>query len=133
MQHAFIQSTNSMYTTEECEVSEALLQLGACSQDVQHVRDSARVMDKGVQESAKGTTPKTFKLTDLLTTDAAVLAFTGLQSRSALTLIANEVGAIDNMATNTPVLERVVLVLVRLKLCLLFTCTAALFGVSRAT
>ncbi|KAH6933318.1 hypothetical protein HPB50_014173 [Hyalomma asiaticum] len=109
-QHAFIQSTNSTYTTEECEVSEALLQLGACSQDVQDVVDSARAMDKGVQVNTQGTTPKIFKFTDLLTTDAAVLAFTGLQSRSALTLIANEVGAIDNIATNTPVLERVVLV-----------------------
>lgn len=76
---------------------------------------------------------KKFNQVDLLATDSLVLAFTGLQSASALEAIVSEVAAIDQANTTIPVHDRVVLVLVRLKTCLPFTCLAALFDVSRRT
>lgn len=131
--HAFAETTSCSRSNEVCEVATALMQLAACSEDVQEVMKSARTIDKSVQVNTEVFAPRKFKLLSVLTTDTAVFAFTGVKSRTALTMIANEVEAIDEMVKNTPVLDRVVLVLMKLKLCLSFTCLAALFGVSWTT
>ncbi|CAN7976849.1 unnamed protein product [Ixodes persulcatus] len=111
-------------TLTECAVAEALLQLAGCIHGC---------TDKDVQVDTASLAPKKVKLVDWLSTDSAVCAYTGIESMSALAAISKEVAAIDKMATEISVLERVVLVLVRLKTCLSFTCLATLFGISKTT
>lgn len=97
--HAFAETTSCSRSNEECEVATALMQLAACSEDVQEVMKSARTIDKSVQVNTEVSAPRKFKLLSVLTTDTAVLAFTGVKSRTALTMIANEVEAIDQKRT----------------------------------
>ncbi|KAH9369613.1 hypothetical protein HPB48_010672 [Haemaphysalis longicornis] len=117
---------------EEDEVAQALLELSLGSRGVEDGL-AARLLEKGVQVNTHSPEQKTSKLVDLLDTDSNVLAFTGLQSVSTLQTIVSEVAAVDQTNATLPVYDRVVLVLVRLKTCLPFTCLAALFGVSRKT
>lgn len=108
----------------EDEAVEALLLLSQCHPSYDH---------KCVQVDVESFKKHKMKLVDLLTTDAAVRAFTGIESVSALVALSDEVALVDKMATELSVLGRVVLVLVRIKTCLSFICLALLFGVSKTT
>lgn len=119
-------ATGTAVCTLDQEVAEALVQL---SQDVPDLCTE----DKGIQVDAESLVGKRLRLIDLLTSDSIVLAFTGVTSMNLLITISNEVGKIEHVATEMSTLERVILVLVRLKTCLPFVCLAPLFCVSRTT
>ncbi|KAH9377584.1 hypothetical protein HPB48_011234 [Haemaphysalis longicornis] len=108
---------------EEHEVAQALLELSLGSRGVEGGL-AACLLEKGVQVNTHSPEHKTSKLVDLLDPNSNVLAFTGLQYVSALQTIVSEVAAVDQINATLPVYNRVVLVLVRLKTCLPFTCLA---------
>ncbi|KAL3216375.1 hypothetical protein MRX96_033124 [Rhipicephalus microplus] len=93
------------------------------------VPDIMCTQDKGIQVDVG----KQFWLVDMLTSDNTVLAFTGVSSMTLLVAISNEVSRIEDAVAEMSTLERVILVLVRLKTCLPFVCMAPLFSVSRTT
>ncbi|XP_075543585.1 uncharacterized protein LOC142578054 [Dermacentor variabilis] len=111
---------------KEEDAVEALLQLAASGNDKNQA-------EKSVQVDSLSIVSKKLNLAELLSTDNAVRAFTGVQSVKTFHSICSEVAAIDNNSSEVSVLERVALVLVRLKTCLPFHCLGALFNISKAT
>lgn len=109
--------------TTDNDALDALLLLAGCNENQ---------VDRTIQVNTECFVQKA-KLLDLLITDTAVQAFTGIASMSDLHVISREVAAIDDMPTEITVLDRVVLVLIRLKTCLSFTCLATLFGISKTS
>nr|XP_037283554.1 uncharacterized protein LOC119176397 isoform X1 [Rhipicephalus microplus] len=97
------------------------------------VPDIMCTQDKGIQVDVDSIIGKQFRLVDMLTSDNTVLAFTGVSSMTLLVAISNEVSRIEAAVAEMSTLERVILVLVRLKTCLPFVCMAPLFSVSRTT
>ncbi|XP_049522140.1 uncharacterized protein LOC125944817 [Dermacentor silvarum] len=90
-------------------------------------------INKAVQVNP-GTVPGTCRtLIDLFHSDACVKAFTGVEDLRLLMAIANAVAEVDDMKSERSVLERVTIVLVRLKTFLSFRCLATLFSVSETT
>lgn len=121
-------ATGTAASSLDQEAAEALVQL---SQFIQNVPDMC-TQDKSIQVDVDSFMGKKFRLVDLLTSDNIVLAFTGV-SMNLLIAVSNEVGRIEEAITEMSTLERVILVLVRLKTCLPFVCLAPLFCVSRTT
>ncbi|KAK8760709.1 hypothetical protein V5799_028023 [Amblyomma americanum] len=111
-------------TMTDAEVAEVMLQLAG---------HSHTYIDKGVQVDTLSAPQRKRKVVELLTTDVAVRVFTGVKSKSAPLAISEEVALVDEMTTDIPVYERVVLVLVRLKTCLSLNCLATLFCTSKTT
>ncbi|CAN7995451.1 unnamed protein product [Ixodes hexagonus] len=94
---------------------------------------NTQARDRSVQVDTKSLVPEKKTLVSFLTTDAAVKAFTGVESMQLLERISRNVERFDTMRTDASVHERVVLVLVRLKTFLSFKCVSTLFCVSEAT
>lgn len=80
----------------EDEAVEALVLLSQCHPSYDH---------KCVQVDIESFKKHKMKLVHLLTTDAAVRAFTGMESMSALVALSDEVALVDKMATELSVLE----------------------------
>lgn len=122
--------------------AEALLRLAAHPREFEDM-DSAAIdtllqfnqrqtasINKAVQVNP-GTVPSTCRtLIDLFHSDACVKAFTGVEDLRLFMVIANAVAEVDDMKAERSVLERVTVVLVRLKTSLSFRCSATLFSVS---
>lgn len=87
----------------------------------------------GVQVNTDSAPRVKATLLDLLTTNSAVKAFTGVETRDLLITLAKGVEKHDNMNSECSVLARVTLVLVRLKTLVSFKCLAILFGISDTT
>lgn len=123
-----------LYGTEEDEgegrerAVEGLPQLGASHREITGLEDTAVEMllemsccevasnDIGVQVNTGVATSSQETLIDQLNTDAAVKAFTGVETIELLMSIAQAVAKIDTFPKRDKgVLERVVIVLVRLK------------------
>lgn len=115
----------------EEEAVEALLQLATHGSDT-HGSDK-NVAEKAVQVDSSSILCKKLNLAQLLSTDTAVRAFTGVPSVTLFHAICDEVARIDNNASEMSVRERVVLVLVRLKTCLSFECLGTLFHICKST
>lgn len=125
--------------------AEALLRLAAHPREFEDM-DSAAIdtllqfnqrqtasINKAVQVNP-GTVPSTCRtLIDLFHSDACVKAFTGVEDLRLFMVIANAVAEVDDMKAERSVLERVTIVLVRLKTSLSFRCSATLFSVSEVT
>lgn len=89
---------------------EALLQLAASGSD-------KNVTEKYVQVDSLSIVSRKLNLTESLSTDITVRAFTGVQSVKTFHSICNEMALIDNNASEVSVLDRVALVLVRIDFC----------------
>ncbi|CAN7948573.1 unnamed protein product [Ixodes pacificus] len=89
--------------------------------------------DWSVQVDTRSLVQEKKTLVSLLKTNAAVKAFTGVESIQLLQSISRNAERFDTMRADASVHERVVLVLVRLKTFLSFKCIGTLFDVSEAT
>lgn len=124
------------------DAANALLHLHATPGEVAGLENPARNtllhlgqsrVEQGVQVDSGSAPSKQTTLMDFLRNDSAVKAFTGVESLQLLVGISEVVSEIDALKTERSVLERVVLVLVRLKTFLSFKCLATLFDVSETT
>lgn len=141
-----------LYSSDEDEgegrqrAAESLLQLGASDHEISGLEDTAVEMllqlgcnrvastDVAVQVNTSTATSAQATLIDFLNTDSALKAFTGVESIEILMSIAQAVAKVDTFPkTEKGVLERVVVVLVRLKTFLSFKCLATLFRVSETS
>lgn len=139
---------DSLYTGVNqgtAEAAEGLLLLGASLGEMpSHERSaltglfwlgkiSAESVDVGVQVNMDSAPLAKATLLDLLSTNSAVRAFTGVETTELLVMVAKAVAKYDSMNSECSVLVRVTLVLVRLKTFLSFKCPAILFGLSDTT
>nr|XP_054921356.1 uncharacterized protein LOC129382037 [Dermacentor andersoni] len=92
-----------------------------------------RCVDIGIQVCTDSSPARRNTSVDLLSTDAAIKAFTGVETAELLMYLSEAVAKLDALSTECSVLERVILVLVRLKTFLSFKCLAVLFAISEAT
>lgn len=95
---------------KEEDAVEALLQLAASGSD-------KNVTEKYVQVDSLSIVSRKLNLTESLSTDITVRAFTGVQSVKTFHSICNEMALIDNNASEVSALDRVALVLVRIDFC----------------
>lgn len=96
-------------TIQNEDAVEALLQLAASGSD-------KNVTEKYVQVDSLSIVSRKLNLTESLSTDITVRAFTGVESVKTFHSICNEVALIDN-ASEVSVLDRVAFVLVRIDFC----------------
>nr|XP_054924940.1 uncharacterized protein LOC129383933 [Dermacentor andersoni] len=92
-----------------------------------------RCVGIGIQVCTDSSPTRRNTLVDLLSADAAIKAFTGVETVELLMYLSEAVAKLDTLSTECSVLERVILVLVRLKTFLSFKCLAVLFAISEAT
>ncbi|XP_065290815.1 uncharacterized protein [Dermacentor albipictus] len=92
-----------------------------------------RCVDIGIQVCTDSSPARRNTLVDFLSTDAAIKAFTGVETAELLMYLSEAVAKLDTLSTECSVLERVILVLARLKTFLSFKCLAVLFAISEAT
>ncbi|CAN8028786.1 unnamed protein product [Ixodes persulcatus] len=89
--------------------------------------------DKAVQVNTSTAPVQNQRLSDLLTTDASVRAYTGIESMALLNAIVRCAEKIHSQTSELTMREKVILVLTKIKTNLSFTCLAINFKISKVS
>ncbi|XP_064460663.1 uncharacterized protein LOC135370770 [Ornithodoros turicata] len=111
----------------ESEAAAALLNLHSAFLCAPHV---ATTEEKEVQVDISSAPQVKFRLSQILTSDADLNSFTGVESMGLLNAIVKAVEKHDKMNTELSVRDRVLIILVKVRTGLSFSCISKLFQVS---
>ncbi|CAN8010786.1 unnamed protein product [Ixodes pacificus] len=123
--------TSARATPEDLEVAQMLLDLTRPVQEPLAQKEVAQ--DKAVQVNTSTAPVQNQRLSDLLTTDASVRAYTGVESMALLNAIVRCAEKIHSQTSELTMREKVILVLTKIKTNLSFTCLAINFNISKAS
>ncbi|CAN7939956.1 unnamed protein product [Ixodes hexagonus] len=124
---------NEVDINEDLEAAQLLLELRSFQPVQGPLAERKQTQDQALQVSTCTTPVLDQRLSDLLTTNAAVKAYTGVESTALLDAIVRCTERIDSQKSELTVRERVILVLIKMKTNLSFACLAIIFKVSKTS